>query len=291
MTLHHLEIFLAVCREKTTYAAAQSLNLSQPAVSKAIKELEKYYQVQLFERINHRLYLSSIGKEVQAHALNIMAMYEEMEEEITRKGKQNHLRIGASLSVGTCLLPRYIHKLNQELMDFSYEALVNNTSMIESKIENYELDLAIVEGHVENSNLIVKEVGEDELVLVARKGHPLLSSKTIEAQDLEMFPFIAREDGSRQRNQMESYLKEQGVSLVMNYSCSGVEAMKQALIYTDGISILSKMMIEEELKKGVLQILPFPSKQFKRSIRLIYHKDKYISKAMKTFFRMLEQQV
>ncbi len=291
MTLHHLEIFLAVCREKTTYAAAQALNLSQPAISKAITELEKYYQVQLFERINHRLYLSSIGKEMQVRALKILEMYEEMEEEITRKGKQNHLRIGASLSVGTCLLPKYIQKLKLELNDFTYEALVNNTSLIESKIENYELDLAIVEGYVENKNLIVKEIGEDELVLVARVNHPIFTKRKIEAQDLERYAFIAREDGSRKRNQLELYLKKQGVTLMTNYSCSGVEAIKQALMYTDGISILSKMMIEEELKKGVLQILPFPTKQFKRSIRLIYHKDKYVSKEMKVFFHLLEQQV
>lgn len=288
MTLHHLEIFVAVCREKTTHAAAQALNLSQPAVSKAITELEKYYQVQLFERINHRLYLSAIGKEMQVHALKILAMYEEMEEEITRKGKQNHLRIGASLSVGTRLLPQYIQTLTTHLTDFTYEAVVNNTSLIERKIENYELDLAIVEGAIENKNLIIKEIGEDELVLVARADHPLLTKQKLIAKELELYPFIAREDGSRQRNQLELYLKEQGITLMMNYSCSSVEAIKQALLYTDGISILSKMMLEEELKKGVLQVLPFPTKQFKRSIRLIYHKDKYVSKAMKMFFSLLE---
>lgn len=289
MTLHHLEIFVAVCREKTTYAAAESLNLSQPAISKAITELEKYYKVRLFERMNHRLYLTQTGKEMQARALKILALYQEMEEEITWRGKQNHLRIGASLSVGTCLLPKYIQKMQGMLEAFTYEAVVNNTSLIESKVENYELDMGIVEGYVDNKNLVVKQIAEDELILVARAEHPLSTKKEIFAQDLEAYPFITREYGSRKRNQFELYLKEQGIQLMMNYSCSSVEAIKQALLYTDGISVLSKMMVEEEIKKGVLRILPFQNMQFKRSIRLIYHKDKYLSKAMKVFFDLLEQ--
>ena len=82
-----------------------------------------------------------------------------------------------------------------------------------------------------------------------------------------------------------------GIQLTTNYSCSSVEAIKQALLYTDGIAILSKMMIETEMKKGVFWILPLSGMQFKRSIRLIYHKNKYISTAMKAFFEVLDDEI
>ena len=171
------------------------------------------------------------------------------------------------------------------------EVIVNNTSIIESKIENYQLDVGIVEGYINNKNFIVKQIEEDELVLVAKASHPLSAKKEVDCTDLEKYPFITREDGSSNRNQFEIYLKEQKVNLQTNYSCSSVEAIKQALLYTDGISVLSKMMVTEEIKKGVLTVLPFKDMQFKRPIILIYHKNKYISKSMKVFFDILEQKI
>lgn len=288
MTLHHLEIFVAVCHHKTTHAAAEALNISQPAVSKAISDLEKYYQIKAFERINHRLYLTSVGKLLLTYAQNLLDLNEEMEHEIRLKGNMNHIRIGASVSVGTYLVPQYIQKLKEKVDNLTYEVVVNNTSDIESKVDNYQLDIGIVEGHVDNNNLIVKKIEEDELVLVVKATHPLLKKKEIEYSDLEQYPFITREEGSSNRNQLELFLKEQGVQLMMNYTCSSIEAIKQALLYTDGIASLSKMMVEEEIKKGVYRILPFKDMKFQRSIRLIYHKNKYITKTMRMFFDLLD---
>lgn len=289
MTLHHLEVFVMVCQEKTMHAAAEKLNLSQPAISKIIADLEKYYDIKLFERINHRLYVTPIGETMRSHALQILGMVQNMEDEINIQGKHNHIRIGASVSVGTCLLPPLIQKLQQN--QITYEVTINNTSRIEQLVNDYMLDLALVEGQVENPNLIVQHVREDELVLVVRAAHPLEGKPKISYGDLEQYPFITREDGSSKRNQLELHLQQMGVHLTTNYSCSSVEAIKQALLYTEGIAVLSKMMIEEEIKKGVFAILPLNGMQFKRSIRLIYHKNKYISAAMKAFFTILDDQV
>lgn len=291
MTLHHLEIFVAVCREKTTHAAAEVLNISQPAVSKAISDLEKYYQIKVFERINHRLYLTSVGKLLLTYAQNLLDLNEEMEHEIRLKENMNHIRIGASVSVGTYLVPQYIQKLKDQVEGLTYEVVVNNTSDIENKVDNYQLDLGIVEGHVDNKNFIVKNIEEDELVLVVKATHPLLIKKEIEYSDLENYPFIIREQGSSNRNQLELFLKEKGIQLMMNYTCSSIEAIKQALLYTDGIASLSKMMVDEEIKKGVYKILPFKDMKFQRSIRLIYHKNKYVTKTMETFFDLLDHKV
>lgn len=289
MTLHHLEIFVAVCREKTTHAAAEALNLSQPAISKAISDLEKYYQVKLFERINHRLYITSVGRLLLTYAQNLLDLRDEMEQAIIAKGQKNHLRIGASVSVGTYLLPKYLQAFKNQVNDLTYEVVVNNTSYIEDKVNNYQLDLGIVEGHVDNKNLMVKNIADDQLVLVVRASHPLLNKKEFEYSDLENYPFITREQGSSQRNQLELFLKEQGIHLKMNYTCSSIEAIKQALLYTDGIASLSQMMIEDEIKKEVFKILPFKDMKIQRSIRLIYHKNKYITKTMKDFFNLLDQ--
>ncbi len=291
MTLHHLEIFVAVCEEKTMHAAAEKLNLSQPSISKAIGDLEKYYHIKLFERINHRLYLTPIGETMLDHATHILELYHHMEDDISIHGQTTHIRIGASVSVGTCILPRMIHFLTQKKLPISYDVTINNTSRIERLVTDYELDLGLVEGYVENPNLIVHELAEDELVLAVRTGHPLLEQPEVTLADLERYPFASREDGSSKRNQLELHLQKLGLKLTTNYACSSIEAIKQALIYTDSIAALSHMMIAEEEEKGLLTRLPVADLRIKRSIRLIYHKNKYMSPAMKAFIQVLDEHI
>lgn len=290
MTLHHLEIFAAVCQEKTMHAAAEKLNLSQPAISKAIADLERYYHIKLFERINHRLYLTPMGETLRGHAQHILELFQHMENDIYLQGQVSHIRIGASVSVGTCLLPPVIQRLQQAL-PITYEVTINNTSKIEQMINDYALDLALVEGRIDSPNLMVQDIAEDELVLAVSSRHPLAQKDLVTGEDLLNYAFITREDGSSQRNQLELRLQELGFHFHSNYSCSSVEAIKQALLYTDHVAALSRMMIEEELKKGVLAVLPFDSVRMKRSIRLIYHKNKYMTPAMTTFIDLLNQQI
>lgn len=291
MTLHHLEIFAAVCQEKTMHAAAEKLNLTQPSISKAISDLEKYYQIQLFERINHRLYLTPMGEIMLEHAQIILDQFRQMEADISVQGQRNHIRIGASVSVGTYLLPPLIHALTEQKQPVSYDVTIDNTSKIERLVTNYELDLGLVEGCIENQNLVIQDVAEDELVLVVRAGHPLTKQRDVTDQDLEQYPFVTREDGSSRRNQLELHLQALGLQMTNNYACSSVEAIKQALIYTDSIAALSRMMIAEEVNQGLLTILPREDLKVRRSIRLIYHKHKYVSTAMKTFIKVLEEHV
>ena len=191
-------------------------------------------------------------------------------------------------------MPPLLAKLaRQKDAHITYEVTVDNTSKIEHMIENYSLDMGLVEGYVDNRNLVMKNVAEDTLVLAMRAGHPLLKRETPDISALENYSFITREGGSSTRNQLELYLQELGVHLVPNYSCSNIEAIKQALLYTDGISVLSRMMIEQEvLRTGILAVLAVAGIwNLRRMIRLIYHKDKRISPAMETFLSLLEEQV
>lgn len=273
------------------HAAAEKLHISQPAISKIIADLEKHYNVKLFERINHRLFLTPIGAVMRDHAREILELFAHMEDEINIQGQHNHIRIGASVSVGTCLLPSALERLGQAAPSVTYEVTVDNTSRMEQMIGDYMLDLALVEGRVDNPNLIAQDVAQDELVLVVGAGHPLSNKAEIRYADLEEYSFVTREDGSSKRNQLERYLQDKGVKLQMNYSCSSIEAIKQALVHTKGIAALSKMMIAEETEKGVLTILPLDHRRFTRSIRLIYHKNKYLSSGMKAFMALLDEHI
>lgn len=292
MTLHHLEVFVAVCQEKTMHAAAEKLNLSQPSISKTIADLEKYYNIKLFERINHRLYLTPMGSTMLDHAQHILKLFHHMEDDIHLHAQTSHIRIGASVSVGTCMLPPLLMHLTQQELPISYDVTIHNTSRIEQLVSCYELDLALVEGLVENPDLIVRDLTQDELVLAVSASHPLARKTPPCLKELEQYPFVTREDGSSRRNQLERHLQEDlGLSLRTNYVCTSVGAIKQALLYTNSIAALSRMMIEEELKQGTLALIPLEEVRIQRSIRLIYHRQKYLSPAMKAFIQVLDDHI
>ena len=289
MTIRNYEIFLTVCQEKTMHAAAKKLHISQPAVSKAIMEMEAYYQVVLFERINHRLYLTEIGMRLAAMAQGLLDLHGQIEDMLYNNQQTSHLRIGASVSVGTCFIPAVLPLIEKDTR-VSYDLTINNTSIIEKMIESYELDLGIVEGTIANENLCSSCLFDDELVIVVKNGHPLTMQDGISVNDLERFPMITREDGSSNRNQLETNLQQKGLNLHSNYSCTSIDGIKQGLLATNSFAILSRMVVQNEIKEGTLSLL-LPECNCKRSIRLIYHKDRYFTVAMKAFISILNDHI
>lgn len=291
MTLRHLEIFLAIYEHGTMNNAAKHLNVSQPAISKAISELENYYEVLLFERVNRKLVITPAGETLLTYAYYINDLFNNMESALKEPKLKNYVRIGASMSVGTSLLPKIVFDYKKLNPNFVSQVIVDNTTVIESKILDATLDLAIVEGEIQSEYIDSIDLKDDELVIVARKEHPLSKQKTITLKDLESYSLISREVGSHLRNQLDAYLKRLNIYLYSSYSCSSVEAIKQALIYSDGIAFLSKLALEDEFSKKHLIILPIESLNFQRKIKLIFHKNKMMTSSMNDFCRYLENKI
>ena len=147
MTVRHMRIFCAVCENdcSTTKAAAQ-LNMSQPAVSLAVKELENYYEVRLFDRIGRRLSITSAGEIFLRYARRILALFSGVEREMRDWNRFGKLRIGASLTIGGQLLPRYVGLFKKCHPEAEIDVLVAPSSELEQKVLDNELDFALVEG-------------------------------------------------------------------------------------------------------------------------------------------------
>ena len=175
MTLRTIRIFVTIAEEKTMHAAAKKLYISQPSVSQAISELEKEYHVQLFERLSQRLYITAAGEKLLAYAYRLLRTYEDMEQLLISQGTYQCLRLGASVSVGTCLIPELAGQLKIRHPDIDLQVTVNNTSRIEQMLLESQLDAGIVEGTIVNPGLLCTRVCEDELLIVAPPNHPLAS--------------------------------------------------------------------------------------------------------------------
>lgn len=132
MTIRHIRIFLGVCDHGcNTTRAAQALHMTQPAVSLAIRELEAYYGVRLFDRIGRRLALTEAGQRFQEYSRRIAALFDDMERELRNPDGLGLLRVGASITIGTQFLPHYIKAFSQRYPKVDVRAEVISSDRLE----------------------------------------------------------------------------------------------------------------------------------------------------------------
>ena len=146
MTLRHLRIFLTVCEAGSMTGAANRLFTAQPSVSLAIREMEEYYGVKLFDRISKKLFLTEAGHQVLEYARHIIALFDEMEQEVRNPDMSGTLRVGTSITVGTFLLPGYVKELTRLYPELRVEARIENSNNIEKCVLSNEIDLGVIEG-------------------------------------------------------------------------------------------------------------------------------------------------
>ncbi len=281
MTIRHLKIFLTVYECNRMSAAAQKLYVSQPTVSQAVAELEKYYGVRLFERMSQKLYITEAGKKLLPYARHILDSFEKMELEMKDAGEHAILRIGCSVSVGTCMINRILDEAEAKMPELKIFVIVDNSSSIEKKLLANEADMGIVEGVIENRDLELTPLWEDELVVVCGKKYPLSEKKELDLYDLDGENLISRESGSIERNQLELLFEEKNIHFNRCFTCTNTEAIKNAVICGRGIAMLPKRMVQKEYRAGEIVVLPLRETPVKRMIHLVKHKDKFVFEGMR----------
>lgn len=288
VTIRHLKIFVTVVKCGKMREAANTLFLSQPTISQAIRELEAHYGVKLFERLSHKLYVTQDGERLFQQAQHIIDAFEGLDAVMKQAASSSVLRIGGSVTVGTCLLHTLVTQLESSLEHIEAKVVINNTSHIEEQILNNTIDIGVVEGLVKNKNIMNIPIYEDELVIVAGKEHPFYQVKELSISQLEGQAFVSREEGSIERNQYEQYLLENGIELKQAWSCTNTDAIKRAVMNGRGLAILSKLLVEKEVAKKELSIVTIKDIKMSRDIQLIYHKDKFLSQPMQTFISICQ---
>lgn len=283
MTIRHLKIFITVADCGKMRKAAEILFISQPSVSQAIKEMEKHYGIKLFERLSQRIYITEEGKKLLPYARHIIDSFEKMEAIAFDAAAESRIKIGSSVSVGTVLLPKLTGIMSEKNAETDIYVTVDNTSRIEAMICESELDIAIVEGAVKSKEIVSENICEDELVLVVGKTHTFWKEKEIRPAMLGGQRLISREQGSTDRNQFEQWMTQTGIEMDKRWSCTNTEAIKSAVINGAGAAILSKMLVQKEIENNSMRTVKISGVEIKREIRLIYHKNKYMTKPMQLF--------
>lgn len=280
MTIRHLKIFITVAETGKMSLAAKKLYLTQPTISQAIHELEAHYHTQLFDRLSKRLYITETGRELLDLARNTVRSFEDLELHMENCTQTEHFRIGATVTVGSCLLPSLLEDFRQRKPLADTFSFIGNTAVIEDKLLKSELDAGIVEGVIKSPDLISIPMVEDYLVLACSKDHPFASLTSFCPSDLEGLDFVMREKGSGTRALFEEYLHANHIHIRCRIEAPFPEAMKHAILYNHCMAVISVRLIEEELQKGTIHMLPHPEHAWNRTFNLVYHKDKLLTDSM-----------
>lgn len=283
MTLRHYKIFVAVCDTMNMTSAAESLFISQSAVSQAVSELESHYNVRLFERLSRKLYLTQAGQKLLSYARHIIRMNTEVENDMKTLRQNASIRIGASLTVGTHVLPRLVSDFKKANPETEITVYEDNTEQIEKLILIDQIDFGLVEGETVSPELVNHAFMDDELVLICAPTHRFALCTEIEPKELEQEKFIVREKGSGTRKTFEDKMAANHLSWKVTWTCNNADTIKMAVSEGLGVSVISERAVANEVRLGTLCQIGIKGIEFKRQFKVIYHRNKYLTESIKNF--------
>ena len=273
MTLRHLRIFVEVCRTGSITKAAESLHLSQPAVSLAIRQLEDYYGILLFDRISKKLYLTESGNKMLSYASHIIESFDDMETQLKNWDSAGTLRIGSSISTGTQMLPQLVRRFNLRFPQIRTQVLIDNSRIIEDKVLTNQLDLALVESLSYSPDIVCVPFYTDRLIVITAPKYPVL----------------LREPGSGTREVVDALLVTAEVQITPLWESTSTRSIINAVKENIGISILPYELVKNEIQSGAVAGLPLASPLPNRTCSIIHHRNKYLTPSAQAFIEVCQE--
>ncbi len=290
-TLDQLRILKAIAAEGSFKRAADSLYVSQPAVSLQVQNLERQLDVPLFDRGGRRAQLTEAGHLLLSYGDRILSLCEETCRAIEdlQNLQGGTLIVGASQTTGTYLLPRMLGLFRQKYPDVAVQLHVHSTRRTAWSVANGQIDLAIIGGEIPpelQDSLEVLPYAEDEMALILPMFHPFVRLTQIEKDDLYKLQFIALDSQSTIRKVIDQVLTRCGIEtrrLKIEMELNTIEAIKNAVQAGLGAAFVSISAIEKELQMGVLHRAQIEGVVVNRTLSVIVNPNRYRSKAAEAF--------
>jgi DNA-binding transcriptional LysR family regulator len=271
---------------------AERLDISQPAVSKQVQELERALGVHLFDRIGRRVYLSRAGEVLADYARRLFALAREAEEAMAdvRAAGRGKLAIGASTTIGTYLLPGVLAKFRRRHPRIELLVQIENTEQVHRRLTGQEVEIGLTEGFVEDEGLEAEVFYRDELVMIAAAGHPLAGQPRVTLSAVRRESFILREPGSGTRAVEERALARLKLPVRVAMALGSTEAIKRVVAAGVGLAIVSRLAVCAECNAGSLVVLPVAGLGIKRPLHLVRRKGRRDGPALQAFCGVLREQ-
>jgi len=285
-SFRQLEVFLAVARSESVSRAASELGMSQSAVSGALADLERQFDIQLFDRVGKRLRLSQLGHTLRPRCDALHEQALELEQAFSGESDVGLLRVGATLTIGNYVAAPLMARFMREHPGASVTLEVANTAEIARKVVNFEIDVGLVEGELNDPALDVTVWCDDELCVFCAPGHPFAQRSALGDDDLREAVWIVRETGSGTRQAFERAMRGILSDLTIALELQHTEAIKSAVESGLGVGCISRLALQEPFERGALVPCPVPGRDFRRQFCFVLHKQKHKSLAIQRWLEL-----
>ncbi|MDO4471467.1 MAG: LysR family transcriptional regulator, partial [Bacillota bacterium] len=270
-----------VCRQESITLAAESMNMAQPAVSHAVRELESYYGTKLFERMNRRLYITESGEQLLLYADSILSQFDEARDVLRDVHAVTKVRVGTNVSFGISSFPEILSEFSKEYPQIPFYTRIENSRQIEESLMRNELDFGIMDYPLNPRYFICNPVGKDIMTAVCAGSYKIKDQVTLE--ELCEYPLLLREKGSGSRNLTEEFVEKYKKNLNILMESISVQSLIEACSKGLGILIISKSIAESFMERYQLKEIKIQNTEATREYYFVYHKSKFLTKSMKAF--------
>ena len=283
----HLRTFVAVAELRHFARAASQCNVSQPAVSHHIAQLEADVGARLLNRAPRRVSLTVAGEVMLEEARRILAAIDRARErmhEVT-SGVVGRIRLGATATPGFYMLPPLLAAFRQAHPSFDLQFQIGSSDEIAERVIRNDLDMAIIAGRPPMAELRADLLLQDEMVAIGASAGPAQMTRAA----LRRQCWILREEKSTTRREIETWLDEHGIVPERRMVFDGPDAVKRAVMAGLGVSVVSRLTVEEELTSGRLRSIRIGLSLPQREIYLVDHPQKHHGAACSAMLQLLSE--
>lgn len=290
MTLRHMRIFQKIYETQSVTRAAEALHMTQPAVTRALQELEKYYGLRLFERLNRRLTVTEAGRRMYDYALHLTETFDTMEKSLRDWERQGVLRVGASVSLGCSLLPQLARTFQEEYPGVEVRVRIANGELLRRDLLENRLDLALLEGEENGADLMLTAFAAGEMALIVPPGHPLARAGGATLAQAAAYPLLLRETGSATRRFLDQLLMSRGLAVQPVWESASTQALLSAVREGLGITLVPWALARQTVLRGEAERCPVTDAELIRRRYVAWHLSKYVTGTMRAFVNLCMEQ-
>ncbi|HJR58523.1 MAG TPA: LysR family transcriptional regulator [Vicinamibacterales bacterium] len=290
MDFRHLRTFAAVAELRHFARAASVCNLSQPAVSHQIAQLESELGTKLLNRAARRVSLTVAGEVFLEEARRILAAVDRTHERMQEvaRGAVGRIRLGATATPGLYLLPSLLAAYRKAHPTFDLQLEIAAPHTIADRVTRNDLDMAVLAGPLPAGELQARRLVDDELVIIARPDSPLARVRFVKPRLLESEAWVLREEGSDTRRQLTTWWHRHRLAPPRTSTFMHPDGVKRAVIAGLGVAMVSKLTVEDDVRRKHLAIVAMKAELPSRPIVVVDHPQKHHGAACRAMLRALE---
>jgi DNA-binding transcriptional LysR family regulator len=291
MELRQLRTFAAVAELRHFARAASLCNLSQPAVSHQIAQLEEEMGAKLLNRAARRVSLTVAGEVFLEEARRILAAIDRAHERMQEvaRGAVGRIRLGATATPGLYLLPAILATYCGKHATYDLRFEIGPTHVLAERVARNDLDMAIVAGPLPSGELRARSLSHDDLLIIAPPASPLVRTRALKPHHLESKTWLLREEGSDTRRQLVSWWHRHRIAPSRTMTFDHPDAVKRAVMAGLGVSMVSRFTVEEDIASHRLASVPVTTGLPSREFFVVDHPQKHHGAACRAMLQLLEE--